>query len=134
MAYGMDYYPAAPSLSNNQFRTGIMSSFNYNPNQGSNLFGGQNGFGGSGFGFNMDTLQLGLGGLSALGNFWNAYQANSLAKKQFNFTKEMAEANLVNQMKSYNTSLSDRARARGVMEGQTEQEVRDYIDQNQLTR
>ncbi len=134
--FGNNYYPPAPQLSNSQFNamgnnSGVMSAFNQGSSFGSR---GGGGFGGSGLGFNMDTLQLGLGGLSAVGNFWNAYQANSLAKKQFNFTKQMTEANYMNSMKSYNTALEDRARARGVTEGQSQDQVQSYIDKNRLEK
>lgn len=91
-------------------------------------------FGNSGIGMNMDTLQLGLSGLSAVGNFWNAYQAQKLAKQQFQFTKDITNTNLANQIKSYNTTLSDRARSRGVVEGQSQAQVDQYIADNSLSR
>ena len=88
----------------------------------------------SGPGFNMDTLQLGLSGLSTLGNFWNAFQSQKLAKQQFNFTKDITNTNLANQIKSYNTALSDRARTRGATEGQSQDQIEQYVRDNLLTR
>ncbi|MCF8861665.1 hypothetical protein KIP58_22025 [Xanthomonas campestris pv. campestris] len=113
-----------------------LSTYQNNPNYyppaprapGSSMFGN------SGLGFNMDTLQLGLSGLSTVGNLWNAFQAQKLAKQQFAFTKDITNANLANQIKSYNTTLSDRARSRGVVEGQSQDSVDQYIRDNSLSR
>lgn len=89
---------------------------------------------GTGFGLNMNTLQGGLGGLQTIGSLWNAFNANSLARKQFNFTKDITNTNLNNSIQSYNTALADRARARAVMEGQTASERDAYIAANSLSR
>lgn len=90
----------------------------------------------SGFklGFNMPTFQMGLQGLNTLGNAWGAWQSNKLAKDQLNFTKMIANTNLNNQIKSYNTALEDRARSRAAVEGQTSAEQQSYVDRNRLTR
>jgi hypothetical protein len=82
----------------------------------------------------MDIFKGALSGLQTLGGLWNAFQAMKLAKKQFKFTKDITETNLANQMKSYNTALADRARGRGVMEGQTSDQVAQYINANSLAR
>lgn len=66
----------------------------------------------NGFGFNMPTLQLGLQGLSAIGNLYLGSQALGVAKDQFNFSKQMAQTNLKNQVNAYNTGLEDRLRTR----------------------
>lgn len=66
----------------------------------------------NGFGFNMPTLQLGLQGLAAIGNLYLGSQAMGLAKNQFDFSKQMAQTNLKNQVNAYNTSLEDRLRTR----------------------
>lgn len=87
-----------------------------------------------GLGMNMPTLQLGLGALQGLANLWGGFQANKLARDQFDFTKGITNTNLNNSIKSYNTSLEDRARARGAAEGQTAQQIASYVDQNRLTR
>jgi hypothetical protein len=84
------------------------------------------------FGMNIGTGQLAMSGLSALGNLWNAYQANNLAKQSFDFTKGMATTNLGNQVQSYNTSLADRANSRAVQENQTPASAQAYIGANQM--
>lgn len=91
-------------------------------------------FGIDGLGANMDSLRLGLSGIGTLGNLWGAFQAQGLAREQLDFAKKMANTNLNNQVTSYNTALSDRARARGVMEGQTQQQVDEYVARNRMTR
>ena len=44
--------------------------------------------GDSEFGLNMDTGKLALSGLATIGNLYAAFQANKLAKKQFNFSRD----------------------------------------------
>lgn len=95
--------------------------------------GGIAGFG-TGLGMNIGTGQLALGGLSALGNLWSAFQANSLGKKSLDAQTTFANANLKNQIQSYNTSLTDRATARGATENQTPAQVQQYIATNSLSR
>ena len=89
----------------------------------------------SGWDLNMsDTLKFGLGGLNTIGNIWGAWQAGRLAKDQLNFTKKIANANLDNQIKSYNTALEDRSRSRAFTEGQSAAEAQAYVDRNRLSR
>lgn len=90
--------------------------------------------GGQGLGMNMPTAQLALGGLQTLAGIWGGIQQMKMAKKQLKFSKDFALTNLGNQMQTYNTALSDRARSRGVMEGQTQDQVESYINTNSLTR
>lgn len=85
-------------------------------------------------GWNAPTLKMGLSGIGTLGNLWGAWQSNRLARDQLNFTKDVTNTNLNNQIQSYNTALEDRARARGAMEGQTTAETQSYIDKNRLNR
>lgn len=109
---------------------GIMSGFGSGSQPsgfGSNFFGNN-----PGLGFNSQTLQLALGGLSAIGNFWNAFQSNKLAKDQFNFTKGITEKNLANQTKAYNTTLNDRITSRASVTGASDAEVADYLAKNSL--
>lgn len=94
---------------------------------------GQNFMNSRDFGFNAGTLGVGLQGLSSLGNLWGAFQSNKLARDQLNFTRDFANKNLKNQTTSYNTALEDRARGRGVQEGQSSEQVQAYIDRNRLT-
>lgn len=89
------------------------------------------------FGTGMNGFQLtgaAIGGLQALGSLWMASKQMKLAKKQFKFNKDITNTNLNNQMQSYNTALADRARSRGVMEGQTPDQVSEYIRNNSLSR
>lgn len=87
-----------------------------------------------GLGLNIPTGQLALGGLGALGNLWGAFQAQGLAQKQFELTRNIANTNLTNQIRSYNTALEDRARSRGAVEGQSQSQVDDYLARNRMTR
>lgn len=88
----------------------------------------------SGFGLNMDTGKLLLGGLQTIGSIWNAWESQKLAKKQFAFQKDVTETNLRNQIQSYNTTLEDRSRSRAHTEGQDASTAQAYIDNNRLKR
>lgn len=88
----------------------------------------------TGLGLNIGTGQLALGGLQALGNLYSSFQAQDLARKQFNFAKEFASANLANQIKSYNTRLDDKINSRAFTEGRPAGWAQDYLNQNRLTR
>lgn len=101
---------------------------------GINTLAGAGGAGDTGFGWNMGTAQVGLSALQSLGGLWNAFQSNKLAKDQFRFTKEFANTNLNNSIQSYNTQLADRARARAAVEGQTDAQRDQYINDNRLSR
>ena len=57
-----------------------------------------------GIGWNMATLSLGFNALNSLGNWWQANQANSLARDQLNWQKDA-------WTKQYNLALEDRNRA-----------------------
>lgn len=86
------------------------------------------------FGMNAPTLQMGLSGINTLGNLWGAFQANKLARDQLDFTKKITNTNLNNSVQSYNTALTDRAKARGFTEGKSDEEVQNYITTNRLSR
>jgi hypothetical protein len=88
----------------------------------------------AGLGWNIGTGQLVLGGLSSLGNLWSGIQAQNLAKQQFNFSKDFANANLANQIRSYNTRLEDRARSRQSIEGTPQSVTDEYVARNRMTR
>lgn len=90
--------------------------------------------GGAGFGLNTGTGRGVLGALGTAGNLWQSWNANQLAQKTFNFQRNLANTNLTNSIRAYNTQLEDRARSRAVVEGQTDQQRQDYIDRNRLTR
>lgn len=84
------------------------------------------------FGMNIPTAQLGLNGLSTLGNLWGGYQSQKLAKDAFKFQKGMAEKNYANQIKNYNTALTDRATTRGFVQGDSAEATQQYINENKL--
>ena len=100
--------------------------------------GGKPGVGGAGtgIGWNTETLGLGIHGLAAVGGLYNAFQSNKLAKEQFAFTKEVTNTNLNNQIKTFNTTLEDRARARARLDGRedTEGYTQDYVNKNRISR
>lgn len=85
-----------------------------------------------GFGFNMPTLELGIKGLSALGNLWSGYQASKMAQRQYDLAKEAYQTNLANSIKSYNTALTDRIRARAAMETGDKNAYDSYLEENKL--
>ena len=100
--------------------------------QRQNLMGAIGGYQPLEFGMNIPTAQLGLTGLSTLGNLWGSFQSNKLAKDSFNFQKGMAEKNYANQIKSYNTALTDRATTRGFVQGDSTENTQQYINDNKL--
>ena len=97
---------------------------------------GPGGFDDLGLGFNIPTGKLLFNGLGTLGQLWTGFQGAKLAKKSFEHTRDITNANLNNQISSYNTALEDRARARFVGEGRGENSAqeREYVARNRLTR
>lgn len=97
---------------------------------------GQGDFGDLGLEFNIPTGKLLFNGLGTLGQLWTGFQGAKLAKKSFEHTRDITNANLNNQISSYNTALEDRARARFVGEGRGENSAqeREYVARNRLTR
>lgn len=86
-----------------------------------------------GFGMNIPTLQLGLGGLSTLTNLYTGLKALGLAQDQFNFQRDMTNKNYANSVAAYNTSLTDKANSRAVVEGQSNTDRDAYIAANRLS-
>ena len=84
------------------------------------------------FGMNIPSFQLGMQGLGTLGNLWGSFQSQKLARDSFNFQKSMAEKNYANQIKSYNTALTDRATTRGFVQGDSTETTQQYINDNKL--
>lgn len=82
--------------------------------------------------WNIGTGQLVLGGIGAIGNLWNSWQAQKLAKEQFNYQKGITDTNLANQIQSYNTALMDRINARGYMQGDNQTTIDQYIEENSM--
>lgn len=141
---GTDYsiYPTSPAYSGQGLRAPTEGFWG---NQGSDYsslgsygkgLGGGGGAGGSDFGFNIPTGKLVLGGLESFGKLWTGFQGAKLAKKSFEHTRDITNANLNNQISSYNTALEDRARARFVGEGRGEGSAaeREYVERNRLSR
>lgn len=85
-------------------------------------------------GFNIPTLQLGLGALNALAGMYNSWNMNKLAKQQFNLQKDVLNTNLNNQIKSYNNSLADQLRSRAAMETGDANAYDSLIEERKLTR
>ena len=82
--------------------------------------------------WNLGTGQLVLGGIGTVGNLWSAWQAQKLAKEQFNYQKGITDTNLANQIQSYNTALSDRMNARGFVQGDSQSTIDQYIEENSM--
>lgn len=78
------------------------------------------------FGYVMD-------GIGAIGGLWGAIQQNKIAKQQLALSREAYNTNMNNSIKTYNTSLEDRIRARYAMEGRSDQ-ADGYIDEHKLSR
>lgn len=96
---------------------------------------GIGGAGGGGFFGNMNGMQKAgaiIGGLASLANIFAGFKALSMAKKNMRFQQDFANRNYANQLKSYNTALADRARARGFTEGQSSSQVDEYYNKNKL--
>lgn len=105
----------------------------YTPNGISNLnFGGSSPIGLSNQGFNPNITGTGsvmnlesLGGiggianiLAGLGNTWNGFQQQKLAKKGLNFQKDAFNRTFANNNKVYNQNMEDILRARSAQTGQ----------------
>lgn len=73
-----------------------------------------------------------LGGVQVLGNLWNSYQAQKLAKQQLSFAREQWDTNLANQTQTYNTALEDRIRGRYATGTRTEDQLQGEIDKHSL--
>lgn len=126
---------------------------NSNPNAaGNSMFAGGNATGNTGNlssawgsvnGFVNDTFGGWGGAMQAIGQLANIYggiQQIGLAKDQlglardsFNFNTSLARKNLENSVKSYNTSLADRYRARAAMETGDKNAYNDQIKERQLS-
>lgn len=128
---------------NNQQNNNWMNSLDFSGNRtavppsGGNqsMLGGLgNSLTNAGIGLNLPTMQLGLSGLGALNSIFQGRQANRLARDQLNFTRDVTNTNLNNQVQSYNTALEDRARSRGVVEGRSSDYTDKYIERNRVSR
>jgi hypothetical protein len=131
------FAPQAPSSMAPAMAPGVMPASATMPK-----VGGIGGVGGAspgwlgieGLGANVGTLNMGLSGLETIGKLWAAFESQKLAKAQFGFQKEFANTNLNNQIRSYNTALTDRATTRAIVNGQSNADRDAYIQQNRATR
>jgi len=85
-------------------------------------------------GWNLDTLNLAIGGLSTIGNLWMGARALNQSKKQFEYNKGVTETNLMNSIQSYNTALEDRALNRTQALNGTAEDVTSYVDKHKAVR
>ena len=132
---GMGLNPNASGIGMKAPTTGFWTN-----NGASNILG-SGGNSGSGsitefLGKNKDSIGAGLDILQSLGGLYGTFQGMNLAKKQFNFTKQMAEKNLANQTKSYNSDLEKRERlnlaASGLSQEDKDKHVKEYLDKHKL--
>lgn len=86
------------------------------------------------FGLNMNTFGNVMGGLSSLGQLWQGYQANKLAKDQWRTQKSVLNTNMMNQIQSYNNSLRDRLDTRAKMEGRDQESADREFEERQVRR
>lgn len=86
------------------------------------------------FGLNMNTFGNVMGGLSSLGQLWQGYQANRLAKDQWRTQKSVLNTNMMNQIQSYNNSLRDRLDTRAKMEGRDQESADREYEERQARR
>lgn len=88
--------------------------------------------------WNLQNIGAGIQGLgslaSAFGNLYMGNKALKFAKDQFNFQKDLANTNLNNSIRSYNTKLGDIANTRSVMETGSTGKYDNWYNDNKLTR
>lgn len=88
--------------------------------------------------WNLQNIGAGIQGFgslaSAFGNLYMGNKALKFAKDQFNFQKDLANTNLNNSIKSYNTKLGDIANTRSVMETGSIGKYDNWYNDNKLTR
>lgn len=82
--------------------------------------------------FNTNNLQLSMGGIQMLGNLWNSYQQQKIAKEQLSLARNTFQTNLENNRTTYNTALEDRIRSRYNTEGRTTAEADSYLSKHSL--
>ncbi len=117
------------------YQSGGPNSFlaNYNTSTGARLPTQQATFMKDQYGnFNSENLGLALGGIQMLGNLWNSYQQQKVAKEQLGLAKRTFETNLANNRQTYNTALEDRIRSRHYTEGKSSAETDAYLSENRL--
>lgn len=111
----------APALQTPGFMDGLKSSLG-------GFLGTRNADGSGTTGWGMPVIQ----GASALMNGFMGMKNYGLAKKQFEFSKDMALKNLENQTKTINTQMEDRQRARVASNPGAYQSVDAYMKEKGL--
>lgn len=86
------------------------------------------------FGFNMNTFNNVIGGVSALGSLWGAWEDRKLAKKQWKLQKSVLKTNMMNQIQSYNNSLRDKLDTRARMENRDQASADSQFEERQARR
>ena len=71
----------------------------------------------------FDWTKLGLGAAVSLANLYNGWQANELAKNQFEYSKGLADTNLYNSATNYNNALESQTRTAGIMNGTSDADI-----------
>lgn len=127
---GMNF-PGMPGVTGNGFGDGMGNNSVFGNGNNAEADGG---FDATQLGPNLGTAKLGLQGLGSLASLWAGFQANALAKKQFNYTKGVTDTNLNNSILSYNTQLADRSRSRAIVEGQSQDTADAYVRNNSASR
>jgi len=84
-----------------------------------------------GGGFNMENIGSFAETLGSLGTLWSGIQSNRIARDSLNMQKSAYKENLANQKQSYNTSVADRATARGAQYGDSGYAA-DYTKENSI--
>lgn len=90
------------------------------------------GIGGNNFWSKDGGANIALGGVAVLGNLWNSYQQQKIAKDQLKFAQKQWNTNLSNQKQTYNTALEDRIRSRHTYSGKDENQTQEYLTKNRL--
>lgn len=101
-----------------------LPGFQANPG-GGGLFGDMTG---------GQKIGAGIAGIQTLAGLWNAWQSMKMAKKQFSLTKQMANANLGNQIKTYNNSLEDKITTRAQLQGMSQADANAYLATHSLNK
>ena len=81
---------------------------------------------------NIPTINAGVQGVQALYGIYSGLRGLSLARDQFDFTRNAYNTNLRNSTQSYNTALEDRIRGRTSDYAGKEADVQAYLSRNSL--
>lgn len=70
--------------------------------------------------------------LGGIGQLYLGFQANKTARDSLNFQREAYQTNLANQIASYNTAITDRARSRAAQNNSGQAAADAYINENSI--